>query len=320
MPVFLGIDGGGTKTQALAVDENGRLVGASRAGGANYQACGIKGAQASLRQVAQAALGEKQPDFVCCCLAGADRPRDFAVLNKLLEEIWPGVPVQLENDSMAVLRAGTVDGVGIGLVAGTGSNAVGRRADGRKLQVGGLGRLSGDYGSAWQLGERAVVAAIMARDGRGEATLLEEKICSRLGLEDIRDIIEREFFDWEGPPLNLGELAPLVFEAAAAGDRAALAILDEAGRQIALSARVVLERLFQPQEQVAIVLGGSVFQKGAHPALRQRVEEELSHTGRQLKFVCLQVPPVAGATLFALDAAGLGARLNDAVLKLAAGL
>lgn len=275
-----------------------------RAGGANYQACGLAGAEAQLRRAIEQALGDGRPRAACFCLAGADRSKDFAVLQGLIERLCPGTELQLENDSMAVLRAGTPNGVGIALIAGTGANAVGRRADGKKLQVGGLGRLSGDYGSAWQLGEAAVVAAMMDRDGRGPRTLLGEKICRALALGAVEDIIEREFFDWEGPRLNLGALAPLVFEAAAAGDQVALEILHQAGRQAARAAEIILERLFSSADEVTVVFGGAVFQRGAHPAMRLAAEERLLATGRNVKFVRLEAPPVLGAVLFALDRRG----------------
>lgn len=309
MRCVLGVDAGGTKTLAAVASEDGRVRGVGRAGCANFQACGTAGAAGQIELAVRQAAGSAGVELdglaaACYGVAGADRPRDFERVRQFTRPLSPGPVYRLENDTLLALRAGTPDGVGIALIAGTGSNAIGRDAAGHTLQVGGLGRLSGDFGSAGQLGEAAVVASMMARDGRGPSTCLEELICRRLKLAGIDDIIEYEYYDSDLPALDLGTLAPLVFEAAAAGDGVGLAILSDAGDKIAGAVKVVLDRLFADQSQVQIVFGGSIFQHGAHPAMIDAVVSACSSQRSGLVFTTLDVPPLVGAIEFAFDDCG----------------
>jgi N-acetylglucosamine kinase-like BadF-type ATPase len=309
MSFVLGVDAGGTKTVALVVGQDGQVRGVGRSGSANFQACGVAGAEGQIRKAVEEAAGQAGVDpagfaAVCYGVAGADRPKDFETIRRFVEPLTPCPNFRLENDTIIALRAGTKDGVGIALIAGTGSNAIGRDAQGHKLQVGGLGRLTGDFGSGEQLAEAAVVAAMMGTDGRGKPTSLTKKITSHLGLERIVDIIEHTFYDSQKAHLDLGSLAPLVFEAAAEGDEVARSILRQAGQNVARAVKVILDKLFPGDEDVTIVFGGAVFQKGADTTLIETVSKECNTHRKGLKFVRLGVEPVLGAVGFAFDDLG----------------
>jgi len=309
MSFVLGVDAGGTKTVAVVAGRDGQVRGVGRAGSANFQACGVAGAEGQIRKAVEEAAGQAGVDtsgFAAACygVAGADRPKDFQTIRRFVEPLTPCPTFRLENDTIIALRAGTPDGVGIALIAGTGSNAIGRDAQGKKLQVGGLGRLTGDFGSGEQLAEAAVAAAMMGTDGRGDPTGLTKKITSHLGLEHIEDIIERTFYDSDKAHLDLGSLAPLVFEAAAEGDRVARSILREAGQNVARAVKVILDKLFAGAKEVTVVFGGAVFQKGADTTLIETVSKECNQHRQGLKFVRLGVEPVLGAVGFAFDDLG----------------
>jgi N-acetylglucosamine kinase-like BadF-type ATPase len=289
--------------------QDGRVRGVGRSGSANFQARGVAGAEGQIKKAVEEAAGQAGVDvsgFAAACygVAGADRPKDFETIRRFVEPLTPCPNFRLENDTIIALRAGTPDGVGIALIAGTGSNAIGRDPEGKKLQVGGLGRLTGDFGSGSQLAEAAVVAATMSTDGRGAKTTLTDKITSHLGLEHIEDIIEHTFYDSDKTHLDLGALAPLVFEAAAEGDEVARSILREAGQNVARAVKVILDKLLPTEEEVPIVFGGAVFQKGADTTLIETVSKECNAHRKGLKFIRLGVEPVLGAVGFAFDDAG----------------
>ncbi len=310
MSLLLGVDAGGTKTLAVLAAEDGEVRGVGLAGSANYQACGLGGAEGQLRRAlegAAAAAGVTLGEIAAAALglAGADRPRDFAALRGLAARLLPCPRLRLENDTLVALRAGTPDGVGVALIAGTGANAIGRNARGETFQVGGLGRWSGDAGSAGQLGEAALVAACMAEDGRGPASVLGARVCQALGLERLVDVIEFGFYDQPRGPLDPGALAPLVFAAAAGGDAVAREILRQAGLEVARAARVLLARLFPGEDEVRVVFGGSVFQRGVDPTLVDTVVAETRRERPAARFVRLEDEPVLGAVEFAFDDAGL---------------
>lgn len=312
----LGVDAGGTKTLALVADAEGLVLGMGRAGGGNFQSSGVRGAGESINNaislaLSQARVDRSQVSMACYGIAGADRKKDFRTIKGLLMEITPTRRFILVNDTVIALRAGTPDGVGIGLIAGTGNNAIGMNRKGRIAKVGGLGRPLGDFGSASDIGEYALFSAMRGHDGRGRPTILYKKICRLLGLKRLEDAIEFLFYDniaqgGSSQPSSLGwsdfgGLAFLVFEAAGEGDRVAQEILKKAGREIARAASAVMKKLFRPDEDVPIVMGGSVFQKGNHPALVRSLRASLPKSFRRIRMITLDFEPVLGAVFFCLD-------------------
>jgi N-acetylglucosamine kinase-like BadF-type ATPase len=99
----------------------------------------------------------------------------------------------------------------------------------------------------------------------------------------------------------------LVFEPAADADAVAVAILEQAGREVARAVAVVCERLFAADAPVTVVFGGSVFMRGVSPVMIDTIRAEVTLKRPTTSFVRLQVEPVLGAVGFALDDAGLPA-------------
>ncbi len=317
MALYLGIDAGGTRSSAMIADDAGTVVARADGGPANYQTIGAERARAALADVAERALDAAGATFEQLAwagygIAGADRPKDFEAIRRQL----PPIPMEprrtLVNDSHLVLRAGAPAGVGVALVSGTGTNAIGRTTDGRVENVGGVGFELGDFGSAGDLGREAMRRAMRGEDGRGPQTSLYGKICSTLGVEPLIDVIDLWMND--DPRAELGRLAPLVFDAAAEGDRVARSLLEEAGEEIALAAKVLVERLFLDADTVTVVLGGSVLQRGVDPTLTIAVARGLKKAKPGARVVRLEVEPVVGAVLLAMDREHEGsAMLGDAL-------
>ncbi len=305
----LGVDAGGTKTLAVVASKDGLILGVGKSGGSNFQSCGQEEAgrqlDLAIRQ-AMATSGISHNDLLGACygVSGADRDEDFDTVRRILKPISPCSEFNLVNDTIVALRAGTDDGVGIALIAGTGANAIGRNSKGITLAVGGMGALTGDYGSAGQLAEAAIVAAFKGLDGRANPTVLSEMFCKHLGLSKLEDIIEYEFFDLPRGSLDLGSLAPLVFEAARQGDEVARNVLRHAGMEIGLAAMVIIDRLFEDTQPVDVVFGGSVFAKGSSPILRNTVERFINSRHENVNFIKLLDEPVLGAIAFAFEHQG----------------
>jgi N-acetylglucosamine kinase-like BadF-type ATPase len=305
MELFLGIDGGGSKTIACLADVDGNVVGTGRAGGSNFQAVGEDCAAAAIgtalgRALARARATPQQIVAAGLGLCGADRPADFDTCRRFLRVVSAVPNFSLTNDTTIALRAGTRDGVGIGLVAGTGANQIGVNRKGVLHKVGGLARVLGDSGGALDIGEQAVAAAMRGHDGRAEPTVLHGRIVEFLGLGELEDVIQfyfvgsREIFD-------AARLAPLVFEAAAEGDAVATRLIADAGAEAARCANVILHRLFEVTESVPIVLGGSLWQRARNEVMFRALREGLDprYTGIELRV--LDIEPVLGGVLYALD-------------------
>jgi N-acetylglucosamine kinase-like BadF-type ATPase len=176
--ILLGIDAGGSHTDAVATDE--ALVVLGRAQGAPGWA-GDPAAAANIRATALDALDGRTADRVVIGAAGAgDRTRARA-LREALADLAPDV--QVTTDVAIALTAAFGDGPGIVVLAGTGSVAAARLADGDTAQAGGLGPASGDPGSGYALGHAALGAGLVTGFGTDRAAIasLAEPVC-RLAL------------------------------------------------------------------------------------------------------------------------------------------
>ncbi|MEZ4267861.1 MAG: BadF/BadG/BcrA/BcrD ATPase family protein [Myxococcota bacterium] len=310
----IGLDAGGTKTAGALATLDGRVVARARSGPGNYQSIGAAAARGVYAEVLGTlfARAEEAGITVVACafgLAGLDRPKDAAVLEPLLAALLPaGVGRVVVNDTFLVLRAGSASGCGVAVVSGTGSNCCGVAPDGRQTRIGGLGYEFGDGSGAGDLGVDVVRAAFRGEDGRGAPTLLSGLLKKRFHLERLDDLVDAHLADAPRPAPPAGLLAPLVFEAACAEDAVAIELLEVAGRDLGLSARLVAERLFEPTDRFPLVLGGSVLQLGTHDAMRAALLSTVQARFPLAEPVVLETPPLAGAILLALDLAHQPAR------------
>ncbi|MFO8058565.1 MAG: BadF/BadG/BcrA/BcrD ATPase family protein [bacterium] len=299
----LAVDGGNSKTLAAVMSDKGELLSLVRESGSNYQGIGRRNASKVLSRAIGSSLDKAEVKTVhaaCYGIAGADRDKDFEVIREILKPLNPAPDMILVNDTQLALRAGTKDGTGVALIGGAGSNCIGQGRDGSIKKAWGLGPLTGDKANASALVHDAIVAAMKGRDGRASPTALEGLFKDALGLDAIEDVIEADFAD---APLeaDFTGLAPLVFQAAKEGDPAAVSVLDSHGRAAAEAALAVMRGLFSPAEEVPLVLGGSVLQKGESPVLINTVKELVTEEFPKVRFQVLSDHPLLGGVLLALD-------------------
>ena len=157
---LLGVDGGGTATEAWLAEPGCRVLGRGTAGPSNAKAVGLDAARRALDAAICAAfdnagLAPVPVTMACLGLAGFDRPDDRKILAGWVNEACWADRLVLVNDGDLVVAAGTPEGWGVGVIGGTGSIAVGRASDGRTARAGGWGHLIGDEGSAlWRRDRR----------------------------------------------------------------------------------------------------------------------------------------------------------------------
>ncbi len=253
----LGIDGGGSKTLAIVVDAQGNERGRGQSGSTNYAAVGINQAVNHIRSAAEeAARAANCPlplHAAWLGLAGIDRPDDC---NKLLPYLHSLARIVcLTNDAELVLSAleGTV---GIALIAGTGSIALGRNIQGTITRVGGWGHIFGDEGSGYEIGRQGLQAAARSADGREPRTALLELIMEEWKLNIPSDLIGKVYHEKE--KASIAQLSTLVFKAARNGDEMAQKIIEQAANELALAAITVGNTLDRPGETLPIALSGGL--------------------------------------------------------------
>jgi N-acetylglucosamine kinase-like BadF-type ATPase len=230
-------------------------------------------------------------------MSGVDRPADRAVAEAFAHDVLPGVPTFICNDASAALYSGAGKAEGVVVIAGTGSIVYGFAPDGRSARAGGWGYHLGDEGSGWWIAEQALFAIARAHDGRMPPTTLTERFLQRLELAQPADII-----GWAYSPAwtrdAVASLAPLVFEAAQAGDAAALQIVQQGVDALARCVQIVAQKLVLHTAPFAVVLFGSLFRSALYEyAMRRALSERTAHAQPKVPAVDAAV----GAAWIALD-------------------
>jgi N-acetylglucosamine kinase-like BadF-type ATPase len=309
---IIAIDGGGSKTDVLIVDTSGRILGQSRGPGASPQVVGMKpGLDVFEGLVAQAAVQAGLPatppfaTHTSAYLAGADLPIEEEDLLRALTERGWSQSVVVGNDTFALLRAGTTDGVGVAVVCGAGINCVGVAVDGRVHRFPALGRISGDWGGGFQMGSEALWWAVRDADGRGPRTALLAAVVEHFGTKDIFEVVERLHFNLLPKP-RIHELSPLLFRVAAAGDEVAMGVVQQLVDEVATMVTVTVRKLGMTGEAPAVVLGGGVL-TGVDRSVIERIEQRCVEVAPRADVRVVDIAPIFGAALLGLDAMGASA-------------
>jgi N-acetylglucosamine kinase len=291
----LGIDAGGTKTVGLLADETGQVLASARGPGANLQTHGELEVEKVFDDLMETLAQGRPVAAVCLGIAGVDRPHDEAVIRGILRRLGHRETARVVNDAAIALVAGAPEGVGIVVLAGTGSISYGADRTGKTARSGGYGFLLADEGSGYWLGHQALRAAVRASDGRGPATLLVPLLFEAFGITNVGDLIPK-VYEKGLPKHHIAALAPLVQKARDAGDEVAGTLLEAGGRELAASARAVARQLALGHEPFKIVLAGGAFK--ACPGMMEPLARHLEMP--QASVDLLRAEPATGAVTLAL--------------------
>jgi len=303
---FLGVDGGGTKTQFVLVDRDGNLVAAYEGPASYHPEIGIDGLRRVLGDGLAALFGQVGIDGSTVAHAFFGLPahgEDSAaqpLLDALPEPLLGHRRYRCGND-MICAWAGSLGGEdGINVVAGTGSIGYGERR-GRAARAGGWGEIFGDEGSAYWIAVRGLNAFTRMSDGRLPRGPLYAVFRQALGLTDDLDLCAKVMNAHDRG--SIAALSQLVARAARDGDRAAVQIFDDAARELAAVAEAVRRALqFASDEPVRVSYSGGVFNAGA-----LMLDPLQRHLRAQSSTYRLQAPlftPSAGAAIHAAKLAG----------------
>jgi N-acetylglucosamine kinase-like BadF-type ATPase len=297
MGVVLGVDGGNSKTDVVLASVEGEPLAYVRGPGSNAHARGLyEGAidivSATVAQLRFDGVAERAVLFMC----GADLPDDIRGLNDEVARRGWAREALVDNDTFALLHAGTDRADAVAVVCGSGINCVGRSGD-RVARYPALGWETGDWGGAEALGQEAVYHANRAVDGRGEQTALVDLVESHFGKPVAH--VGADFHYKRLPRTRLGELAPAIV---ASDDAVAGALTARLADEIVLLVERALNDL--ELEDADIVLGGGMLELGGR--LIELVAPRLPSAP-----IVPELPPVAGAVLAALDG-DAAARFRDA--------
>ena len=257
---FLGMDGGQSSTVALIGDESGKVVGEGHAGPCNHVSTAesharFRDAIGRAVSAAREAAGMTEARFAAACLGLSGGPHDKEAL---VRELISAEHYHITNDAVIALLGATAGEPGVIAIAGTGSIAYGRNAEGRTARAGGWGYVFGDEGGAFDIVRQAVRAALRKEEGWGHATMLREALLETTGASDMNDLLHR-FYTPDYPRARIASYAALVDEAARNGDIPAREILHSAAQALATFVAAVRRQLFHRGELARTSYIGGVF-------------------------------------------------------------
>ncbi|MGC3994486.1 MAG: BadF/BadG/BcrA/BcrD ATPase family protein [Propionicimonas sp.] len=301
-PVVVAVDGGGTKTDAVALTLDGTLLAHRRGPSSSPQQLGLERSVAVVDALVTAVASGRPVRRTELYLSGIDLPREHAAYTAAIAGLPWAANSLVDNDLFALLRAGTDAPNALAVVCGTGSNAVGVRSDGASARFAALGHISGDWGGGSGLGAEALWHAARDEDGRGPRTALTAVVREGTGVASIAELIERlHFGEFESD--RLSTLAPAVFAAADAGDAVARSIVERQADEVVAYVRACVERLDLADAAIPVVLGGGVLQAG-NALLDTRIAAGIADVAPHARLVTLAHRPIVGAALLALSSAG----------------
>lgn len=300
MKYAAGLDGGGTKTAVTIVDETGRAVKTFASGAINYNGQDEESVGASLREMMEtigaACGGLENCGELCVGAAGVSNP---SVVGRLTGQIrgagYPG-GLHITGDHETALYGAHQKNCGMILIAGTGSIGLGKNEAGQSHRTGGFGHLIDDEGSGYAIGRDLLAAVVQAHDGRIPDTIIKELVYGQLGIGSVQDVVGF-VYDKNRNKKEIAALAPILSEACAAGDEAALDIADSCASSLLKLVIPVAETLSLQEGSLAMT--GSVLLKNGF--VRTKFQEKLRARYPKMECITPKSDASTGAALMALE-------------------
>lgn len=299
----LGIDAGGTKTHCVIADENENILAEGLAGASQHQLFGIRQTEKNLQLAVSAALKEadltlQDLSYAVLGMSGADGEDDLALLNPAAEKVLPGVPFRVVHDAWIGMYSALKEPFGVVSICGTGAGHAGRNRQGDELTLRNLDYRLGNYGGGGDLVEKALHYAFRSDEGTYEKSALEAAVPPIFGVSTMEDVCRL----LKQNPLSDKERYQLpitVFQLANSGDSVCRMLIQDLGHEEGLYAAAVIRRLHMENEQVPVVLIGSLFHSD-DPLLLDPFMEAVRTAAPAAYPVLPTRKPVTGAVRMAL--------------------
>lgn len=303
---YLGIDGGGTKTKYLLINENLKKVAERDGSTIHIHQVGVEGIKIQVTEniskiCNDANIELKDIGYIFAGVPGyGESIDDMEKIDKAFEDIMK-VPYSIDNDAVNGWAGGTACRPGVNVVAGTGSIAYGRNSEGKLARCGGFGPGIGDDGSAYWIALKTINEYTKQKDGRKEKTVLVDILEKEYGVTYKYEIVEIVFNKLKFNRTELAKFSTICFLSAEAGCPACKKIFKDAAESIFEHIKAIAKELNFTDEFVVSYTGG-VFKAGKH------VLNPLKEMIKESALKCyLQEPvldPWKGAALLAYNLGG----------------
>ncbi|CAN5269643.1 BadF/BadG/BcrA/BcrD ATPase family protein [soil metagenome] len=306
--LFLGVDGGGTKTNIAIMDPDRQVIAQGVGGPSNPLRVGVETAVANIAKAVDAACDEyeiSRGDIVSATLglAGVRRQDIRERVRESFVSRYRITQTHVTTDADIALYGTTLGKAGLVVIAGTGSVCLGINDKGEKVMSGGWGPVAGDEGGGRGIAGEALHRVAKASDGRGELTKLSERAAEYFRASNVENLIGAIY----APQMDnsrIAGFARLVVETAQDGDKIAVEILEDAGHELGIAAAAVLKKLNLEKRKVPIGCVGSVFKAGE--LLTEPMTEIILKVAPKAYLIEPLMAPSHAAALMALEMAPNG--------------
>lgn len=265
--IYLGVDGGGTKTHAVLFDEEKNVIGEGFAGASNPLRVGVETAVTNIFQATDKACdaANKSRGDIAAATFGLAGVRRIDLRQRVRERLAQTLGIKLVEvvtDAEIALYGTTLRKAGVVVIAGTGSICYGRNEAGETAIAGGWGPLAGDEGGGSSIARRGLQAIAKASDGRGNYTKLSEAGTHYFRTSTPENLLTAIY----APQMDNAKIAGfarLVVETAQSGDEIAVEILREAGVELGSAVNAVVKKLKLKNKKIPIGQVGSIFRAGS---------------------------------------------------------
>lgn len=248
MGLFVGVDGGASKTHVVVVRDDGTTVLDITQPGTSYTILGYQALQGVLTTLRDAVLAgisghDANPIWVLGLPGYHDFPRRTSELDRVVEPVFTAYRYKVLNDVTLAHHGALAGEPGVVASSGTGSLVLGIDADGLEVRCGGWGPLVGDEGSAYSIGIAALRAISHMTDGRLAPTPLGTQLLKALESNNLADALERLESEPHDKRQIIASLALVVDDAAQAGDPIAQSLIDAAAHAMAQQVKAVVAQV-----------------------------------------------------------------------------
>jgi N-acetylglucosamine kinase-like BadF-type ATPase len=298
----VGVDGGGTGTRAVIMDQKQRVLGEGHAGPSNPLRVGIAKAATTVREAidracADASIHRDDIAIATVGLAGVRRKDIHQCTLEKLHECLKEIPsIELLPDGELALFGATDGKPGLVVIAGTGSICCGRNKQGKQTCAGGWGPIVGDEGGASWITRQALQAVAHGTDGRGPATALTSAALRYFKVAIAEDLSTAVY----SPTMTNDRLAGFAREVvgvAKAGDQVSIEILRDAGRELGDAAVAVARKLNMEKDEFPVACVGGVY--GAGDLVLDAMRERIRSVAKRAFLAEPLFPPVIAAARIA---------------------
>lgn len=308
MELFIGVDGGGTKTEATAINSHGKVLSRYFGSSTNPYVVTFEGAMQELVSVLDQVITPLSSDMststikgICLGMSGVstiqERENVISSIRAYQEQRDLSFPISVRTEAEISLMASLEREYGILVISGTGSNTYGITSNGELYRVGGWGHILGDEGSGYQIGLLSLKTVIKSLEGMLPPTLMTKAITDAYDFGHISELKGYVYKSSIGRN-DIAAFARYCVETAANGDSLAQTILQDQARELAETTTTLIGK--HPElEQTDVICTGSIFKHSA--VFRNTFRETLLSLFPKLSFVegRNDLSPADGAALLA---------------------